>query len=155
MYVKDVASLDGHGRLAFKVQYLITIVYGCFITIMTLLYRKSLLTIARSQRSYRVTSSEATLLAFSFYKSVPFKIHGYWNKSNWLQTYYIQISLWCSQGSGVSAILGPGPWGGAPYTGKCGPGSKTKYIVSTDTFVMPGPFPLIFPCRAWGGGGTR
>ena len=119
VYVKDVASLDGHGRLAFKVQYLITIVYGCFITIMTLLYRKSLLTIARSQRSYRVTSNEAILLAFSFYKSVPFKIHGYWNKSNWPQTYYIQISLLCSQGSGYV----PCPRGGAPYTGKCGPGS--------------------------------
>ena len=61
VYVKDVSSLDGHGRLAFKVQYLITIVYGCFI--MTLLYRKlfntlSLLTIARNQRSYRVTCSQ-------------------------------------------------------------------------------------------------
>ena len=74
--------------------------------LMTLLYRKSLLTIAHSQRSYRVTSSEATLLAFSFYKSVPFKIHGYWNKSNWSQTNYIQISLWCSQGSGVDDIMG-------------------------------------------------
>ena len=112
------------------------------------------LTIARSQRSYRVTSSEATLLELSFYKSVPFKIHGYWIKSNWSQTYYIQISLWCSQGSGVSAILGMylAPRGGAPYTGKCAPGSKTKYIVRTDTFVLPDQFPLIFPCRAGGGG---
>ena len=165
MYVKDVASLEGHGRLAFKVQYLITIVYGCFI--MTLLYRKlfntlSLLTIARSQRSYRACNVKRSVnfsvhsFYKSFYKSVPFKIHGYWNESKWSQTYNIQINLWCSQGSRVAAILGM-PRGGGALHGKMWTWQYDK--ISTGTFVLPGPFP-IFPCRAprkggGGGGGAR
>ena len=60
------------------------------------------------------------------------------------------------QGYLLSWVCTLPPGEGAPYTGKCGPGSKKKiqyyyYIVSTDTFVLPGPFPLIFPCRAGGG----
>ena len=58
IYVKDVASLDGHGSFNFNVQYLITIVYGRFIQ--TLLYpRLQIIVVTASAYSFNGTSRPA------------------------------------------------------------------------------------------------
>ena len=67
MYVKDVASPDGNGCVAYEVQYTITIVYGCFI--LTLSYRKlSYTTVVKyctSQVKLQFPSGETTPLAYT------------------------------------------------------------------------------------------
>ena len=66
---KDVASLDGHGRLASRCSTLRLFHYDATISEVIIHYR-CFKTIARSQRSYHVTSSEAILLAFTVFIKV-------------------------------------------------------------------------------------